>query len=294
MESSDARSGLAHSFEIIAEHRTPIATAQIARYRSPDLFDQHLSMPGSYRVDMSVTPRPPNARAGYDAHWGPHRFEPLGAVYALPPGERLHFRSDAGSTTSVVCDLQPQALTRWLDEDFRWTTGALEATLNLSSPRVRALLQQLGEELRAPGLAHAAMVELIAAQLALELARCTEASGARNPMRGGLSQRRLRLIDERLDAPGTGPTIAELAAECGLSIRQLMRGFQASRGVSLGAYIREHRFERAKRLLACDVNIKQVAIELGFASASSFSYAFRRSTGCTPRRFRTDWLRLRC
>ena len=51
------------------------------------------------------------------------------------------------------------------------------------------------------------------------------------------------------------------------------------------------RIETAKRQLASDDSIKAIAFGLGFASPSSFSYAFRRATGSTPRQFRQRQLR---
>ncbi len=39
-------------------------------------------------------------------------------------------------------------------------------------------------------------------------------------------------------------------------------------------------------MLATDQSIKAVALTLGFASPSSFSYAFRRATGETPTEYR--------
>jgi AraC family transcriptional regulator len=46
------------------------------------------------------------------------------------------------------------------------------------------------------------------------------------------------------------------------------------------------RLDNAKRLLATDQSVKAIAYSLGFASPSSFCFAFRRATGETPRQFR--------
>jgi AraC family transcriptional regulator len=98
----------------------------------------------------------------------------------------------------------------------------------------------------------------------------------------------LRLIDERLSEIGAAPSLGELAALCNLSVRQLTRGFQASRGCSIGIYMDHARAILAKRLLQSDHSIKEIAYSMGYNSPSSFSYAFRRSTGMTPSSFRNE------
>jgi AraC family transcriptional regulator len=103
---------------------------------------------------------------------------------------------------------------------------------------------------------------------------------------GGLAGWRLRLIEERLQSSADAPTLAELAALCGLSVRQLTRGFRASRGCSIGDHIASSRVDHARRLLAGDHSVKAIAYTLGFASPSSFCFAFRRATGHTPREYR--------
>jgi AraC family transcriptional regulator len=134
------------------------------------------------------------------------------------------------------------------------------------------------------------MTELIAGQIALELARhCAATDEA--PGAGGLPSWRLRLIDERLAEVREAPTLTELAGLCNMSVRQLTRGFRASRGCSIGDYVSQSRVDTAKRLLASDRSIKSIARSMGFGSASSFSYAFRRGAGVNPRQFRTEVLR---
>jgi AraC family transcriptional regulator len=108
---------------------------------------------------------------------------------------------------------------------------------------------------------------------------------------GGLAAWRLRLIDERLREIRAAPTLEELAKLCNLSVRQLTRGFRASRGRSIGEHVAQCRIENAKRLLATDESVKAIAYSLGFSSPSSFSFAFRRATGETPREFRQRLVR---
>jgi len=78
-----------------------------------------------------------------------------------------------------------------------------------------------------------------------------------------------------------------------LSVRQLTRGFRTSRGCSIGDYVVHSRIDTAKRLLGTSESVKSIAYSIGFSSTSSFSYAFRRATGTTPRQFRQRVLRMK-
>jgi AraC family transcriptional regulator len=54
---------------------------------------------------------------------------------------------------------------------LRWTDARLQASLNITSPSIRSVLFRLGEELRNPGFAGAAMIEMMAGQVNIELGR---------------------------------------------------------------------------------------------------------------------------
>lgn len=260
-------------------------TAQVVRFKMNGPADNVLREEGSYWLDLSLTPRPNNARACYSDHWNPHRFERIGKLFLVPPGETLHARSDGGSSqTSIVCHLRPEALCSWLDEDFEWNDRGLEASLNIQDDNIRGLLLRLAQETRYPGFASEMLVELIASQLAIELGRYF-ARLSDIPISGGLAPWRLRLIDECLREVRATPTLAELASLCKLSVRQLTRGFRTSRGCSIGDYVASNRINHAKGLLASGQSVKEVAYALGFSSPSSFCFAFRRATGVTPREF---------
>jgi AraC family transcriptional regulator len=267
---------------IDAEIRVPLATAQLVRF---DVFGPTHGVVGGvddYRVDLCLTPRPSNARACYPNRWSPQRFERLGKVYIVPPGETLQACSDGSSSqTSILCHIKREAM----PAELHWTERRLEAGLDVRDANVRSLLLRLAYETRHPGFASEMLVELIIGQLGIELARyCGRVQDL--PSSGGLSGWRLRLIDERLREVRDAPTLAELAELCKLSVRQLTRGFRASRGTSIGNYVANARIDHAKRMLLCDESVKAVSYSLGFSSPSSFCYAFRRATGVTPREFR--------
>ena len=69
-------------------------------------------------------------------------------------------------------------------------------------------------------------------------------------------------------------------------LHRALKESAAARGKSIGQYVEEARIETAKRLLLNGDTIKSIAFTMGFASASSFSFAFRRATGRAPKEFR--------
>ena len=71
-----------------------------------------------------------------------------------------------------------------------------------------------------------------------------------------------------------------------MSVRTLQRRL-AEFGVDYSALIDRVRFDRAQVLLADPrCNLIDVAFDLGYTDASSFTRAFRRWTGATPSDFR--------
>ena len=269
-----------------AELRVPLATTRFVRFNFTEPRDDILSFEerANY-LDLSLTPRPNNSRACYRERWSPHRFERLGDVFFVPVGEAFHARSDCGRQASIVCLLHPEPIRAFFEDDLEWSDRRLEATLDISSAQIRSLILRLGEEARSPGFASQALAELIAGQLAIELFRYGAAI-TEGPATGGLTPWRLRIIDERLAELRAAPTLTELAGLCNLSVRQLTRGFRASRGCSIGEYVAQSQISHAKRLLVTDESVKSIAYSMGFSSPSSFACAFRRATGLTPRQFR--------
>ncbi len=265
-----------------------MATAQLVHLNAVVPTDLVMVDRDTYWLDLSLTSRSPNARACYRDHWHPQRYKRLGKVFLLPPGETVQMCSDGTlSERCVVCHLQPEAMLEGFDGPLEWTSRRLEAGLDIPEATIRGLLLKLAREMQQPGFASQALIELITAQLAIELARYfgsfVETASSRE-----MAPWRLRLIEERLRDLRDPPTLAELATLCKLSVRQLTRSFRLSRGCSLGEYIAERRIEYAKELLAGDQSLKAIAYALGFATPSAFCVAFRHTTGRTPGEYRRE------
>ena len=78
-----------------------------------------------------------------------------------------------------------------------------------------------------------------------------------------------------------------LSKEMAMSRAQLLRRLKSLTGNSPGYYIKTMRLEKAKELLETgDVNISEVAFQMGFNSPSNFTKVFTEKYGITPSQFR--------
>ncbi|WP_284261281.1 helix-turn-helix domain-containing protein [Bradyrhizobium iriomotense] len=109
------------------------------------------------------------------------------------------------------------------------------------------------------------------------------------PITGGLSPIKLRRALERLRSNGDADvSLSALASDADLSRFHFCRAFKESTGLSPHAWLRQHRLEKAMKMLRdTDESIMSAAVELGYASQSAFAAAFKRLTGETP----SDWRR---
>ena len=268
----------------------PMVSIEVQRYDLPCDIEIDLPACEDLRLDLSLTARVPQARLSFQQHWPAHRFEQPGRLFLVPPGKSLRARSSGGTQQSLICQLRTTAMTNCFGEDSGWDNNAwervrLEANLDVQSPTVQRLLANLCQEARHPGFASALMCETISIQIAIELGRYFISIND-DINASSLPGWRLNLIDDRLNEVSDAPTLTELAELCGISVRHLTRGFRASRGCSIGKYIQNKQIALASTLLNNGDSVKGIAHVLGFSSASSFSHAFRRATGTSPRQFR--------
>lgn len=279
------------SMQVEAALRSRSADVQLVRYHFTEPPDSVLRTDGSFRLELCLTSRHRSARGRFRDQWTSQRFERIGDLFITPPNLELMARSDeASSLASIVCELSAAPLLELFEHRPELTDQHLRSSLDVRDAKVRGLLLRLAEEARQPGFASEMLVELLAQQMAIELFRLGGAV-REHVAQGGLAPWQLRLIDERLKEVRDAPTLPVLADLCRISVRQLTRGFRASRGSSLGAYVADSQMEHAKRLLGRDESVTAIAAALGFSSSSNFCFAFRRATGMTPGQFRQTLLR---
>ncbi|CAB5536592.1 transcriptional activator FtrA [Pseudomonas putida] len=99
------------------------------------------------------------------------------------------------------------------------------------------------------------------------------------PGQGRAVQRAIALMRHHL---GSNLTLEQLAAELGISRRQLDRQFHASHGMTAKAWWLEMRLQQARwRLLNSSHGLAQIADEVGLGDVSYLGKCVRRRFGCT-------------
>jgi AraC family transcriptional regulator len=164
-------------------------------------------------------------------------------------------------------DLHPRL---FFDDDSLWQT-VLKLKAQIGSPKA-------GDRLYA---------EALGAVLAHEIIRLDSAPALRL-MRGGLAAWQQRRVMEFIEAHLADDfPLATLAGLAQLSTYHFARAFKRCFGVPPHRYRTIRRIERARVMLANPhTSVMDVAIEVGFGSASAFAATFRRTTGQTPTDYR--------
>lgn len=105
-----------------------------------------------------------------------------------------------------------------------------------------------------------------------------------SPTRRGLSRREERMAKELLTADlGAEPSLAEVAAACGIPVRRFADAFRVTTGMPPFRWLRGYRVERAKLLLVdARLSLAEIAYGCGFADQSHFTRVFSAATGVTP------------
>lgn len=92
----------------------------------------------------------------------------------------------------------------------------------------------------------------------------------------------VRLCEAVHDAPGDTRSLVDWSRELHMSPRTLSRRFEAETGLSFRSWQRRLRLFRAVELLSGAAGVTEVALTLGYGSASAFIYAFRIEFGSSP------------
>ncbi len=153
----------------------------------------------------------------------------------------------------------------------------------LKQPVILSVAQALRVEQRHSDSASDLVIEGLCLELIGRIAR------ARRGKRYAEAPRWLKSAQELLreQASRTSIEASGIAAEIGVPVHELVRGFRNHLGCSPGDYLRSKRMEKARDLLLhSDTPLAELALAVGYADQSSFTKAFTRLSGCSPGAYR--------
>ncbi len=267
-----------------------VDVASIERFESPlqgqDIVEFHYRVSGAIEIAGS---------------WGECRFSgPAWLLWFQPQGcddanERLGAELRAReSWVSLYCDRG------WLRQVAERATSHLELTLEDTpdarvAPRFRLgphlaatipLLRDIVGANREDPLhwlyASAKANELLYATLSHMPECATDAAHCRLTLR---DRRQLHVVRDVLGSDFTSPPrLPALARQAGMNYSKLCSGFRQLFGETTTEFVRRRRLEVAHELLrTTDLQVQQVARRVGYAHHGSFTAAFVRHFGCSPK-----------
>jgi AraC-like DNA-binding protein len=96
----------------------------------------------------------------------------------------------------------------------------------------------------------------------------------------------LALCEALYADPANARSADKWAVEVGMSPRTLTRHFEEEVGMSLRSWRQRLRLFKAMELLGSDLPITEIALRLGYASASAFIFMFRSEMSISPLQYR--------
>lgn len=240
---------------------------------------------------------------------------PTGSVVLVPPG----MAQTIGATGAAARELRALDQCRTLPGgmlhfdaaeggagDLRFVCGKVKATISgayglldaLRHPIVEnvsdhdgvsAMFRMMAAERDVPSLGTRAMMgALMKACLLVVLRRHFQRGGHETTLLAALRDPRLgRAVTLVLEQPAARHSVATLATAAGMSRSAFAREFSRAMSLSPMEFVARTRLHHAAELLrSTDMPVKVIAANIGFASRSHFSRAFRDGYGADPSAFR--------
>ena len=225
-------------------------------------------------------------------HWHQLLYATSGVLVVTIPGERFFIPPEkalwlpAGLEHSVYSEFGTDLKSLYVDQTY---TGMMHNEEVSGGPSVQIRVSPLLRELilEASGFAveyplqgyEQDVMQLLLQTLARQQRDADHLPWPTDP---GL----VELCNQLYLQPGDRTSIAELASRLSWSERTLERRFRQQTSMSLREWKYKLRLLKAIELLATDINITHVALELGYNSPSPFIQMFREHMGMTPARYR--------
>jgi AraC family transcriptional regulator len=211
-----------------------------------------------------------------------------GKLTFVPAGRRFRESQEPRALTrATYFHIDPRGAL--VEPEAAFAATELAPRLFFDDPVLRQTALKL-EALIEAGLSGSRLyAEALGIVLAHELLRLNNGTvQAEPPMRGGLAGWQRRSVAQYIEENVSEQILlAELAELAQLSIFHFSRAFKQSFGMPPHRYHTTRRVERAKILLAKpNQSVTEIALDMGFSDASSFTAAFRRLAGRTPTEYR--------
>ncbi|MGC4028030.1 MAG: AraC family transcriptional regulator [Steroidobacteraceae bacterium] len=233
---------------------------------------------------MTVRNRPEGARAATLRVTEPTLLfypRPLHHEFINPPREGADLTCaaldfDGGDRNPVV-----SALPGFISVPLREIDGLL--------PTLELLFAETDQPRCGSRLIADRMFEVVLIQLLRWMVDHPARAGVGSGLIAGLSDARLaRALVAMHRAPEEDWQLARMAAVAGMSRSAFAESFKTATGTTPAAYLTDWRLTLATSMLRAGEPVKLIAAELGFASTSSLSRAFRQRLGASPREWRAS------
>jgi len=217
-------------------------------------------------------------------------LRPVGQISYIPAGMPLWSQIvQAGEFHHIDLHFDGVALAQRLGDRFGrpWATTALARPVTLATvPEIDQIAQLLAAELQGDGLHDLYGEGLVQAILGRVLA--SDQIARTEPLRGGLTPHQMRRLTDFMQANlHRRVSVAELAAQIGLSESWFARAFKHSNGETPHGWQQSLRIMAAKAMLGRDdAALVEIAAATGFADQAHMTRAFRSVTGTTPAAWR--------
>ena len=82
------------------------------------------------------------------------------------------------------------------------------------------------------------------------------------------------------------PSLTDLASEVEISLKKLKEGFKQVYGASVFVFLLDYKMQVSKTLLSSgNYNVNEVALKVGYSTATHFINAFKKKFGTTPKKY---------
>lgn len=155
-------------------------------------------------------------------------------------------------------------------------------------PGVEALMGLMFDEAFSEQCGRQAALDRLCEVLMIRLLRyCIDQGLTRGGALAGLADSRLtKALVAIHEEPGREWQLSDMAALAGMSRARFAVRFREITGETPADYLASWRVMTAQRLLKRGLQLKHVAYDVGYGSASALTRAFVRKLGCSP----TEWL----